>query len=153
MLDDDTLIGVSHTVDGLTCRDDYLFRVSAYGNGAVHAAAWSDPSDSVSVTTGECVPPTFGAASYSFSLAGDADVGSAVGSVSATGSLADDTVTYSITAGDEGGKFAIDESTGRITVAGDLNSSVGTSFTLTVEASDTSGGSATVTVTVRVTKT
>ena len=153
VLDDDTLIGVSHTVDGLTCRDDYLFRVSAYGNGAVHAAAWSDPSDSVSVTTGECVPPTFGAASYSFSLAGDADVGSAVGSVSATGSLADDTVTYSITAGDEGGKFAIDDSTGRITVAGDLNSSVGTSFTLTVEASDTSGGSATVTVTVAVTKT
>ena len=150
VLDDDTLIGVSHTVDGLTCRDDYLFRVSAYGNGAVHAAAWSDPSDSVSVTTGECVPPTFGAASYSFSLAGDADVGSAVGSVSATGSLADDTVTYSITAGDEGGKFAIDDSTGRITVAGDLNSSVGTSFTLTVEATDTSGGAATVTVTVTV---
>ena len=153
VVDDDTLIGVSHTVDGLTFMRDYLFRVSAYGNGTVHAAAWSDPSDSVSVTTGECVPPTFGAASYSFSLAGDADVGSAVGSVSATGSLADDTVTYSITAGDEGGKFAIDDSTGQITVAGDLNSSVGTSFTLTVEASDTSGGSATVTVTVRVTKT
>ena len=153
VLDDDTLIGVSHTVDGLTCRDDYLFRVSAYGNGAVHAAAWSDPSDSVSVTTGECVPPTFGAASYSFSLAGDADLGAVVGSVSATGSLTDDTVTYSITAGDEGGKFAIDDSTGQITVAGDLNSSVGTSFTLTVEASDTSGGSATETLTVRVTKT
>ncbi len=153
VLDDDTLIGVSHTVDGLTCRDDYLFRVSAYGNGTVHAAAWSDPSDSVSVTIGECVPPTFGAASYSFSLAGDADLGAVVGSVSATGSLTDDTVTYSITAGDEGGKFAIDDSTGQITVAGDLNSSVGTSFTLTVEASDTSGGSATVTANIAVTKT
>ena len=93
------------------------------------------------------------AASYSFSLAGDADLGAVVGSVSATGSLTDDTVTYSITAGDEGGKFAIDDSTGQITVAGDLNSSVGTSFTLTVEASDTSGGSATVTANIAVTKT
>ena len=153
VLDDDTLTGASHTVDGLTCRDDYLFRVSAYGNGTVHAAAWSDSSDSITVTTGECVPPTFGAASYSFSVPDDADVGSAVGSVSATGSLADDTVTYSITAGDVGGKFAIDDSTGQITVAGDLSSSVDTSFTLAVEASDQSGGVATATVTVRVTKT
>ena len=141
VLDDDTLIGVSHTVDGLTCMRDYLFRVSAYGNGTVHAAAWSDPSDSVSMTTGECVPPTFGAASYTFSLADDADLGSVVGSVSATGSLTDDTVTYSITGGDEDGKFAIDESTGQVTVAGDLNSSAGTSIALTVAASDESGWS------------
>ena len=62
-------------------------------------------------------------------------------------------MTYSITGGDEDGKFAIDESTGRITVAGNLSSAVGTSFSLTVEASDTSGGTATVTVTVRVIKT
>ena len=153
VLDDDTLTGTSRTVDGLHCLDEYLFRVSAFGDGANHAAAWSDPSDSVSVTTGECVPPTFGAASYSFSLAGDADVGSAVGSVSATGSLTDDVVAHSITAGDDNSSFAIDESTGQVTVAGDLNSFVGTSIALTVEATDTSGGSATVTVTVRVTKT
>ena len=60
---------------------------------------------------------------------------------------------YSIAGGDEDGKFAIDDSTGQITVAGDLSSSVDTSFTLAVEASDQSGGVATATVTVRVTKT
>ena len=149
VVDDDMLTGTTHTVDGLNCESEYQFRVSAYGNGTVHAAAWSDPSDSVSMTTGECVPPTFGAASYTFSLADDADLGAVVGSVSATGSLTDDTVTYSISAGDEDGNFAIDESTGRITVAGGLSSFVGTSFSLTVETTDTSGGVATVTVTVR----
>ena len=152
-VDDETITGTTHTVDGLSCWSGYHFRVSTYGDGTTHAATWSAPSAPVAALTGRCVPPTFGAASYSFSLAGDADLGSVVGSVSATGSQTDDTVTYSITGGDEDGKFAIDESTGRITVAGDLSSSVGTSFSLTVEATDTSGGSATVTVTVRVTKT
>ena len=152
-VDDETITGATHTVDGLSCRSGYHFRVSTYGDGTTHAATWSAPSAPVAALTGRCVPPTFGAASYSFSLADDADVGAVVGSVSATGSQTDDTVTYSITGGDEDGKFAIDESTGRITVAGDLSSAVGTSFSLTVEAADTSGGSATVTVTVRVIKT
>ena len=152
-VDDETITGTTHTVSGLSCRSGYQFRVMAYGDGTTHAVTWSAPSAPVAALTGRCVPPTFGAASYSFSLPGDADVGSVVGSVSATGSLTDDTVTYSITAGDEDRNFAIDESTGRITVAGDLSSAVGTSFSLTVEAADTSGGSATVIVTVRVIKT
>ena len=152
-VDDETITGTTHTVDGLSCWSGYHFRVSTYGDGTTHAATWSAPSALVAALTGRCVPPTFGAASYSFSLAGDADLGSVVGSVSATGSQTDDTVTYSITGGDDDGNFAIDESTGRITVAGDVSSAAGTSIALTVEATDTSGGSATVTVTVRVTKT
>ena len=137
----------------MSCWSGYHFRVSTYGDGTTHAATWSAPSAPVAALTGRCVPPTFGAASYSFSLADDADLGSVVGSVSATGSQTDDTVTYSITGGDDDGNFAIDESTGQVTVAGDISSFVGTSFSLMVEAADTSGGSATVTVTVRVTKT
>ena len=152
-VDDETITGSTHTVDGLSCWNGYEFRLRAYGDGTTHAATWSAPSAPVVALTGRCVPPTFGAASYSFSLPGDADVGGEVRSVSATGSQTGDTVTFSITGGDEDGKFAIDESTGRITVAGDLSSAVGTSFSLTVEAADTSGGSATVTVTVRVIKT
>ncbi len=153
VLDDETITATTRKVDGLSCGREYLFRVSAYGSGTTYAAAWSEPSEYLRSMGGECVPPTFGAASYAFSLPGDAEVGTVVGSVSATGSQTDDTVTYSITGGDEGGNFAIDSSSGRITVAGDLTSHVGTSFSLTVEASDTSGGSAAVTVTVAVTKT
>ena len=153
VLDDDTLTGTSHTVDGLACASEYAFRVSAFGSGTTYAAAWSEPSEYLMATGGECVPPTFGAASYSFSVPGDAEIGTVLGSVTATGSLTGDTVPYSITAGDQDGKFAIDENTGQITVAGDLSSSADTSIALTVEATDTSGGSATVTVAVQVTKT
>ncbi len=101
VLDDETITATTRTVDGLSCGREYLFRVSAYGSGTTYAAAWSEPSEYLRSMGGECVPPTFGAASYSFSLPGDADVGTVVGSVSATGSLTDDTVTYSITGGDE----------------------------------------------------
>ena len=153
VVDADTLTVTSHTVDGLHCESEYQFRVSAYRSGTTHAAAWSEPSDFLATRTGECVPPTFGATSYTFSVPGDAEAGTEVGSVSATGSLTDDTVTYWIGSGDEDGKFTIDGSTGKITVAGDLIGAAGTSNALTVEARDESGGAATVTVTVAVTHT
>ena len=121
--------------------------------GTTYAAAWSEPSEILITAGGECVPPTFSSSSYSFSVPGDAVIGAVVGSVAATGSLTDDVVTYLIAGGDEDGKFAIDDSTGRITVLGDLSSFVDTSSALTVEATDTSGGVATVTVTVRITET
>ena len=151
-VDDETITGTTHTVSGLSCRSGYQFRVMAYGDGTTYAAAWSGPSSSLTALTGTCTPPVFDAASYNFDVMEDAAEDAAVGSVSAT----DDSgapVAYSITAGDEDGKFTIDEDSGAITVAGDLSSFVGTSFTLTVEAADTSGGSATVTVIVRVIKT
>ena len=61
-----------------------------------------------------------------------------------------DTVSYSITAGNEDGKFAIGSSGGQVTVAGALDYETTSSYTLTVEASDGNGGkdSASVTVTV-----
>ena len=153
VLDDDTLTGTARTVDELNCENEYLFRVRAHGSGTTYAAAWSEPSEILITAGGECVPPTFSSSSYSFSVPGDAVIGAVVGSVAATGSLTDDVVTYLIAGGDEDGKFAIDDSTGRITVLGDLSSFVDTSSALTVEATDTSGGVATVTVTVRITET
>ena len=39
-LDDDTITGTSHTVDGLLCEQKHYFRVSAYGSGTTYAAAW-----------------------------------------------------------------------------------------------------------------
>ena len=99
-----------------------------------------------------CVPPTFGATSYSFSVPWDSAIGTVVGSVSATGSETDDTVTYSIPYADENGRFAIDASTGQITVAGNLASAAGTPVEFKVEAGDERGGRAWARVTVAVTQ-
>ena len=76
-----------------------------------------------------------------------------MGSATATGSGTNDPVTYTIASGDEAGLFAIGETTGEITAAGDLSSAAGTSLTLTVEAEDESGGTAAVSVAVAVTET
>ena len=91
-VDDDTITGTAHTVDGLLCEEEYGFRVSAYGSGTVYAAAWSEPSAALSASTSACVPPTFGSASPSFSVNGDAAAGAVVGSVTATGSGSNDPV-------------------------------------------------------------
>ena len=96
-------------------------------------------------------PPTFDASSYSFSVAEDAATSTAVGTVSATDSDEGDTVSYSITAGNDAGKFAIGSSNGQITVAGTLDYEAASSYTLTVEASDGGGGTASTPVTIAVT--
>ena len=76
--------------------------------------SWSVPA---SATTGACSqPPTFDVASYSFEVSEDAAVGTQVGTVSATDPDVGDTLTYSIVSGNEAGKFAVDGSTGVITV-------------------------------------
>ena len=147
----DTVTGTTHTVEGLQCGREHQFRVGAYGSGTLYATAWSEPSAPLKASTAACTPPVFGSASYSFSVMGDAAVGAAVGTVSAADAEGD-TVTYAIAAGNGDGKFAIGESTGAITVAGDLTTAVGASFTLTVQATGESGDAATVPVTIAVTK-
>ena len=96
------------------------------------------------------VPPVFESSSYTFDVAEDVEIGTVAGTVSAT-DPAMDTVTYSIMAGNDDGKFTIDTNTGAITVAGALDYESVTSYTLTVEASDEGGGSATATVEISVT--
>ena len=93
--------------------------------------------------------PVFGSATYNFSVAEDAAVGTSVGSVSAT-DADDDTLTYSIETGNGDGKFAI-SSAGAITTAGTLDHETTPSYTLTVQADDGNGGTATATVNVTVT--
>ncbi len=93
--------------------------------------------------------PVFGSATYNFSVAEDAATGTAVGSVSAT-DADDDGLTYSITAGNGDGKFAI-SSAGAITTAGTLDYETDSSYALTVQADDGNGGTATATVNVTVT--
>ena len=93
----------------------------------------------------------FGSSTYAFSVAENAATGTAVGTVAATDAN-DDTVTYSVTAGNGGGAFAIDSASGAITVAGSLDRETTASYTLTVQAADGNGGTGTATVTVTVTK-
>ena len=94
--------------------------------------------------------PEFGDASYAFSIAEDAAVGDAVGTVSATDADSD-TLSYTIESGNGDGKFAIDDGTGAITTAGALDYETDSSHTLTVQADDSNGGTDTATVSVTVT--
>ncbi len=139
-------------IDGASCGTTYEFRVRAYGDGETYAAGWGAESGVESVMTAECRDaPEFGAASYEFEISEDASVGDAVGTVAATDPNTDDTVTYSITAGNEAGKFDMGEETGEITVAETLDYETVSSYTLTVEASDGNEGTDTATVEIDVT--
>ena len=98
-----------------------------------------------------CGPaPTFGAASYAFSVPEDAAAGAAVGTVTAT-AAGNTALTYEITAGNPGEAFAIDGSSGALTVAGRLDYETTASHTLTVAAHEATSAAATATVTVTVT--
>ena len=146
-----TLTGTTYTVGGLQCNSPHDFRVGAYGDGTTYntrAGLWSPTATS---TTDTCSPraPEFESASYAFDVSVVAPAGVSVGTVSAT-DVNDDPITYSITAGNASGKFAIVTSTGEITVAASLGSAVGATFTLTVGASDGVSGTTSVTVTVTV---
>ncbi len=144
----------SHIVSGLSCGTTYEFRVGAYGDGTrFESVTGPGGYATASGTTDECSPqqpPAFDAASYSFEVSEDAAAGTQVGTVSATDPDEGDTLTYSITAGNEGGKFAIDGSTGVITVAGTLDHETVSSYTLMVQANDGTGGTATASVQINV---
>lgn len=77
--------------------------------------------------------PAFAGAPYGFDVAEDAEVGAAVGPVTATDPDGD-SVSYAITAGDAHGAFAIDPASGAITVAGALDFETTAAYVLTVRA-------------------
>ena len=98
-----------------------------------------------------CGPaPTFGAASYAFRVAENAAAGAAVGTVTAT-AAGNTALTYEITQGNPGEAFAIDGSSGAITVAGMLDYETTASHMLTVTAHEAASAVATATVTITVT--
>ena len=97
-------------------------------------------------------PPVFDADSYAFSVAEDAHVGAAIGTVTARDPEGD-TVIYDLTAGDTAGQWAVDALAGRLVVANWLDYESTTAYTLTVRAGvlGSSRQTATTTVTVTVT--
>ena len=79
--------------------------------------------------------PVVTAQNAAFTVAENATNGTAVGTVAAT-DPENDPLTFSITAGNTGNAFAINASSGAITVAGTLDHETTPSYTLTVRAAD-----------------
>ena len=137
--------------DGLPCGTAYRFRVRAFGDGVMHSAEWGTPSSEETHATEACnQDPVFDPDSYEFTVDEDAAVGDNVGTVTASDLDEGDTVSYSISSGNEAGQFSIDYSTGDITVVGALDYETTTSYTLTVEADDAKDGTDTATVNIAV---
>ena len=95
-------------------------------------------------------PPLFPAGGWSFRAAEDAAVGTVVGTAAAR-DLDGGPLTYALTSGNTGSAFALDASSGALTVAGALDHATTASYSLTLTATDAHSGSATTTVTVTVT--
>lgn len=93
----------------------------------------------------------FTSTAYQFSIAEDAAVGAAVGAVQASDTNPTRTLTYTITAGNAAGKFAIAGHTRAITVAAQLDYETRQQYTLTVNVNNGAGGNKTTTMTVSVT--
>ena len=95
-------------------------------------------------------PPLFPPAGWTFRVAEDAAVGTVVGTAAAR-DLDGGPLTYALTAGNTSSAFALDASSGALTVAGALDHATTPSYSLTLTATDAHSGSATATVTVTVT--
>ena len=162
----DSITANSYTIT-LPCGGSYSFRLSAAGNGRAFHRAWSHASAPVDVATA-CMTPTFvwsqrsalvgvpnttwttpifEPKSYAFSVMENI-AGAEVGHLVAADPNGD-TLTYSLTAGNDAGAFTIGSSTGAITTTRALDYETASSHTLTVTASD-GLNSNTATVTVRV---
>ena len=139
----------TYTLAELTCGTAYDVQVRAFGAVGSAPAAWGVPSATLATRTSACPPPAFGDAAYAFRVAETSAVGTAVGTVTATTTGAGP-VSYAITAGNDAGAFALDASTGALTVAGALDYETTASYPLTVTASDPAGGTSTAAVTVTV---
>ncbi|MDP7358102.1 MAG: cadherin domain-containing protein, partial [Pseudomonadales bacterium] len=112
-----------------------------------HFSSWSVTSPQ-SETVATNSTPSISASTYT--VAETASVGDTVGTK--TGTDADgDTLAYTITAGNDSGLFAINSSSGKITVKAALDHETDDSHSLTVQVTDTGSASATATVTVTVT--
>ena len=137
---------------GPLCETTYDFRVRARGDGTSYTDEWSEPSQSVSHTTGMCnQAPTFTSSTYDFSVAENTSTDGAVGTVTATDPNEGDTVSYTLSAGNEDGKFAIDSTNGEMTVAGPLDHETTDSYSLTVTVEDEGGLSDTAEISIEIT--
>ena len=137
--------------DGPACGTTYSFQALPFGDGVTYIEDWGTASDSESVTTDACNQiPAFANAPYSLSVFENAEVGYEVGTVTAEDLDTDDTLSFSISEGNEAGKFNISSSTGVITVAAALDYETTPSYTLSIQVSDGNGGTASSSVSISI---
>ena len=53
-MDDDAITTTTHTVEGLQCETEYQFELMAYSTETTYSEAWSDPSEALTASTGDC---------------------------------------------------------------------------------------------------
>ena len=136
---------------GPACGTTYQFRVRSFGDNVAYADDWGLESGAETLETEACnQDPAFSSESFSFTVDQTLLTGSAVGTTNAADPDEEDTVSHSITAGNEEEKFTIAEDTGEISLAGALDYTATTSYSLTVRAEDGNGGEATTTVNITV---
>ena len=111
---------------------------------------WGRPSAVATLETSICPDPYFIDEPYSFDIGENAGIGAYVGRVTALDPNPGDVVTYRIGSGNGAGKFALDGSSGSITVAASLEGLANRSYTLGVTARDTAGHSDTTSVRINV---
>ena len=146
------LFAINASTGAITIADNTKFdypNTTSYSL-TVQATDGTTPSSQTVAVTVTAPPPTF-SSSATASVSETATVGTTVLDVNATkasGGSADTNITYSITAGNTGSAFAINSSTGVITVSGALDYEQHASYTLTVHAVDNVGGNADQTVTI-----
>ncbi|KAA6432620.1 hypothetical protein FEM33_23130, partial [Dyadobacter flavalbus] len=131
----------------------YVLTVQATDNAVPALSATAQVTVKVNKFTPANQAPVFANASYSFTHGEEIAVGTGIGQVSAT-DAAGQTVRYSITAGNQASRFAIDSESGAITLAGALNYATDSVYVLTVQATDnaTPALSSTAQVTVHINK-
>ncbi len=142
----------SHTIGSLACGTEYQVRVTAHGDGVVYHRDWGTDSGTQTMSTAVCPNPVFINEPCNFEVSERVLTGHLVGVVTATDPTPGDLVQYSIMNGNNAGKFAINANSGQVTVAGTLDADVGTPYTLTVTATDTSYYTDTATVSITVLK-
>ena len=151
----DAITGTGVSDTGLECGTEYEYQVKTYGDGTVLAAQWGEWSAPLTARTTACgIPLTFTSSSYSFTVPENAATRDHVDTVTAND--AEGAVSYSITSivsvpsGHGAGKFTVGSTSGAIQVAGSLNFAIAQSYTLTMQALDIGGNTATATVEITV---
>ncbi|WP_347157367.1 malectin domain-containing carbohydrate-binding protein [Pontibacter chitinilyticus] len=132
-----TKVASTHTVNKAPVIGRWFISSANAGNiGSITAGRISTDYTNVVIPepVAENNAPVFAAASYDFSVAETAETGTTIGAVAAN-DADNEPLTYTITSGNEAGKFAID-ATGAITVASALTQTEPTVYALSVTASD-----------------
>ena len=136
----------SFTVTGLTNGTDYSFKVRAV-NSAGEGAESNEASATPSAVNRA---PVFGADTATRSVAENTATGTDIGDAVTATDADGDTLTYSL-GGTDVASFAIVAASGQLQTEAALNFETRSSYEVTVTATDTSGGTDSITVTISVT--